>query len=738
MKITLGLFVGITLLVWCSVCHSVVYYVDCNADGDAGAGTSTAANVAWKTINKVNTSTFNAGDSILFNRGCTWREQLTMPSSGSSGSPITVSSYGTGAAPIISGSPLVSTFSVVSNAHGGTYCVNVTIDGSNSDAGISQSFSLPGSTAMTLSIWAKSSAGGAICQFVLTHSPNRYLKTDGTWQDGFTSTAVGGATWAQTSISFTTEGAGTYTFTTYRTGGAAGNSYYLDDISVNDGSTEYVVDGGFENWTTSTNATSWTEAKAGSSTVTQDGPTSVWTAALTTEPTRVWFDGTLGTEVASAALCNSANKWYWASNVLYVYSTTDPDSAYTAPGIEAATLSSGIITGMQDYITIDGFAFKRQTLESILVNCWTVTSPTGIIVQNNTITDVDLYGILVGNTGGTFKTPNNVTIQNNTITNYHRAYPGPGSGYTSGTITAPAIYVAAGDGSGGDGITISGNTITSDITGQNANQYRDGIYITTGDNLTITGNTITGSDHGIVVCGPETAGCYAETHTISKNYVHDTADDGIWLQGTNATDSKINYNLLVRNGDQGIATQACGAGSYGSIDNNTIISSYECSALFIFGIGSTNFRNNIIYDYATHNSNADPTNGNVVAAVCLSTGTANLGTGTVDNNIYYKSGNSTPFYELTLTARTLTQWKGDMSKDASSVSADPLFINASAGDFRLRPSSPARNAGTDVSLTTDYEGRSVPKGSAPDIGAYEYPSTGQGGGGSLNLLGVGK
>lgn len=45
-------------------------------------------------------------------------------------------------------------------------------------------------------------------------------------------------------------------------------------------------------------------------------------------------------------------------------------------------------------------------------------------------------------------------------------------------------------------------------------------------------------------------------------------------------------------------------------------------------------------------------------------------------------------------------------------------------DFRLESSSPAINAGTNVSLTTDYVGNHVPKGSSPDIGAYEY----QGGG----------
>jgi hypothetical protein len=43
-----------------------------------------------------------------------------------------------------------------------------------------------------------------------------------------------------------------------------------------------------------------------------------------------------------------------------------------------------------------------------------------------------------------------------------------------------------------------------------------------------------------------------------------------------------------------------------------------------------------------------------------------------------------------------------------------------ASDYRLRSGSPAINAGVDVGLTTDYDGKAI-KG-LPDIGAYEYQS----------------
>jgi hypothetical protein len=100
----------LALLLSCSPLWATTYYVDnCVSVGnDRNNGTSTST--PWLTINKVNTSTFNPGDSILFESTCTWREELGVPSSGSAGSPITFGAYGTGAAPIISGANLFTSW----------------------------------------------------------------------------------------------------------------------------------------------------------------------------------------------------------------------------------------------------------------------------------------------------------------------------------------------------------------------------------------------------------------------------------------------------------------------------------------------------------------------------------------------------------------------------------------------------------------------------------------------------
>ena len=80
-----------------------VYYVDATSGNDGNNGTSTST--PWKTIAKVNATTFSAGDTILFKRGEVWRGAVHPGrGNGSAGAPITFDAYGTGAKPVWSGS----------------------------------------------------------------------------------------------------------------------------------------------------------------------------------------------------------------------------------------------------------------------------------------------------------------------------------------------------------------------------------------------------------------------------------------------------------------------------------------------------------------------------------------------------------------------------------------------------------------------------------------------------------
>ncbi len=96
-------FVIVSLLLICSTVSATTYYVDATDGDDDAAGTSSGT--AWQNLSKVNSTTFSAGDSILFQCGETWSGQLWPKGSGSNGSPITLSDYGdtNNGAPIING-----------------------------------------------------------------------------------------------------------------------------------------------------------------------------------------------------------------------------------------------------------------------------------------------------------------------------------------------------------------------------------------------------------------------------------------------------------------------------------------------------------------------------------------------------------------------------------------------------------------------------------------------------------
>jgi len=51
---------------------------------------------------------------------------------------------------------------------------------------------------------------------------------------------------------------------------------------------------------------------------------------------------------------------------------------------------------------------------------------------------------------------------------------------------------------------------------------------------------------------------------------------------------------------------------------------------------------------------------------------------------------------------------------------DPRFVDLEEMDLRLRPDSPAIDAGAETGHNLDFEGHSMPIGEAPDIGAYEF------------------
>jgi hypothetical protein len=75
------------------------YYVDSISGSDANPGT--APDRAWQTLSAIHTRRFLPGDTIHLRRGSNWAGGLTIDDSGVSGSPLTITTYGEGARPVI-------------------------------------------------------------------------------------------------------------------------------------------------------------------------------------------------------------------------------------------------------------------------------------------------------------------------------------------------------------------------------------------------------------------------------------------------------------------------------------------------------------------------------------------------------------------------------------------------------------------------------------------------------------
>jgi hypothetical protein len=80
------------------------YYVDANAGDDNSPGTSPEG--AWKSLDRINGTTFHPGDHIFLKSGSSWRGQLWPKGSGSPEHAIVIGKYGGAALPVINGAGL--------------------------------------------------------------------------------------------------------------------------------------------------------------------------------------------------------------------------------------------------------------------------------------------------------------------------------------------------------------------------------------------------------------------------------------------------------------------------------------------------------------------------------------------------------------------------------------------------------------------------------------------------------
>ena len=97
---------------------ATTYYFSSSIGDDSRSSEQAQSSATpWKTISKLNSfaSSFEAGDVILLKRGDTFYGSIKLTKSGSATNPITISAFGTGAKPVISGLTTLSNWTATGN-----------------------------------------------------------------------------------------------------------------------------------------------------------------------------------------------------------------------------------------------------------------------------------------------------------------------------------------------------------------------------------------------------------------------------------------------------------------------------------------------------------------------------------------------------------------------------------------------------------------------------------------------
>jgi len=703
------------------------YYVK-NGGSDAASGLSDA--LAWETIAKVNGSSFNAGDSILFKRDSTWREQLTVPSSGSSGLPITFGAYGTGADPIISGSDLKTNWT--SEEFGDGYLDNTT--------GYTHTDADPGTTYNFSGVDWVVEIDCALPDY--TPASNRYLVA----KDNETNERV----WAlrlQTNgqlfvelFAADSEYIGQYNATNVVTSADGARAKFKVKFDFDNGSgksdvTFYENDVSLSGPVNFTQPILHADSTAKLSAMASTYPNvktpgklysvKIWsdlaqttlikelnftnTAQLTSTPPdySAWNDGT-------HAWTNVADYTYNppSGTVYYATSTEPKQTFYDSSRVVLAATKGGLVTG-------------KWWWDSANTRTYIFDNPSGHTVE------VSQRDYAIQSTDESYLAFNNLQVEHANASGF----------YNDGANNHVVISGLVSQYNTKNGISLLYTTSSSVTSSTTAYNGTHGIWFYRSPGILIDGNTIhdncqldTENYSAGIKCN-DPAGQSVD-FIIQKNLVYSNGigqaserGGGIWIDSTlNA--GTIQYNRVYSNNISGILIDTSSGVKilYNVIYNNGVEGSQEGCGIIVFGDWYTQIANTLIYGNALY--------GNYQFGIALwgpttpgedgfinNTVKNNIVVGTVTGpNFYADLGAENPgtngsgnVYEYNCfgaekadfirwgaaTPDTYDAWETLYGGTTHSIEADPLFTNAAGGDFTLQAGSPCIDAGVD--LGTDYQ-----------------------------------
>lgn len=430
--------------------------------------------------------------------------------------------------------------------------------------------------------------------------------------------------------------------------------------------------------------------------------------------------------------------------------TTGQETAFRFAGTAGSNIVVSNCTLTANQYGING----SQPLSTVLVENTNITTTLGqgVYFYGNPSSNITISGgtHTIGNISLRYIT--NPTITGVTITNtppgVHAIYIQDGAGIANVTnnnvintgIGAYGINFFTGTYTSGE---ISSNTVTSKAT---SFEY-DNITgpLTSSNNIAIngTGNgyKVSGTSSNLTFNNDVADSVMADgfvtnnsAHDITFNYCRATncGNKSTTAEGDGFTAHDTNYNLTYNYciSDNNTASGWCMVGTSAGTVNNSI--AYNNASNWTSDGGVDQVRGGFMFSTSAVN----PTTGtswvmrnsigvsNYPVEIHLSSANKNLVD--LNYNLYNEetTGNLATINDLTSKINWAT-YHG--AYETNSFHDDPIWqsmpvagAELTATDFILSNTSPAINAGTNVGLTTDYAGNSVPSGPNSDFGVYEF------------------
>lgn len=430
----------------------------------------------------------------------------------------------------------------------------------------------------------------------------------------------------------------------------------------------------------------------------------IWKAPCSAQPNIIAVGGAAGNRQTALSALAAARDWFWSGGTLYLYSTNSP-ALLASPGVEASARTYCIYADGRSHLSFIGLRLELGNRSCLRVN--------------GTSADVRLDQVAAFGAGDMagfeFDAVSVITLVRCSA-DYGRAVSvGDGFAFKSGCrdvalqgCTASYNHRRGAQFDTGLGGFI--HIIGGEFHHQSSLNQSDGISIDANDGVLIDGawchdNGINNdSADGIQISG------LAKNPVVRRCLSENNYNGGIIL---NADGGSI-YDNISRGNRHGVAV--CGNPSQSlNIKNNTC---YENQFdLFFYQDFSTevlaapvNIYNNIFYGTS---------NGHL--AMQLSSGLTD-GAIAMDNNCLWGASDNTMIsWKGTSYKRSaLASFVSATGKNRNGIGAEPLFVNAGAGNFHLQAGSPCIDRGAAAPLAGDQLGVPVPQGAAPDLGALEY------------------